>query len=69
MSRVINLLHFKKSKNDNIFNINVKRLILVYNEDINKTYIIFARRFVKKSFFNEESCFRKYNRLTKKLIL
>ena len=57
--RVINLFYFKGSKDDNVFNINVGRSIFVYNGDTSKTYIVFARRFDKRSFFNEGSCFNK----------
>ena len=57
MSRVINLLYFKRNKNDNVFNIDVRRSILVYNDEMryNKTFIVFAKRFVKRSFLNVEN--------------
>ena len=65
MSRVISFLYLKRSKDDNVFNINMKRSILVYNGDTSKTCIVFARRFVKRSFLNEGSYFRKCDCLTK----
>ena len=51
MSRVINFFHFKKSKGDGVFNINMKRSIFVYNSD--------TRCFDKRSFLNKESFFRR----------
>ena len=51
ISRVINLLHFKESKGDDVFNINVRRSILVHNND--------TRCFDKRSFSNRGSFFRK----------
>ena len=52
MSRVINVLYFKKSKDYNVFNIDVNRSIFVYNNDIkcDKTYF---KRFVEKCFRNK----------------
>ena len=75
ISHVINFLYLKESKGDNVFNINVRRSILVHNND---TRYFDKRSFfnknrqsnennnsVRRSFFNEESCFHKCNRLTK----
>ena len=59
MPRVINLLHFKGSKGDDVFNINVRRPILVHSDDTNKTYIVFARRFGRRSFPSGGSCFNR----------
>ena len=80
MSRVVNLLHFKKSKNDCVFNIDMRRSILVHNNDMrdydkrsfsNNRRFSKSRRFngnnsfVRRSFFSGESCFYKCNRLTR----
>ena len=53
MSRLISFLHLKKSKNDNVFNINVRRSILVHNNDI--------KYFDKRSFLNKENKSRRLN--------
>ena len=47
MSRVINFLHFKRSKGDDVFNIDVRRSIFVYNSDM--------RCYIKRTFFNKRN--------------
>ena len=51
MSRIVSFFHFKRNKNDCVFNIDMRRSILVHNND--------TRNYDKRSFFNEESCFNK----------
>ena len=80
MSRVINLFHLKKSKDDCVFNIDMKRSIFVHNNDTrycDKRSFFDNRRFsrnrrfsendsfMRRNFLNEESCFHKCNRLIK----
>ena len=55
MSRIVKVLYFKGSKDNNVFNIDVRRLILVYSDNArcDKTYIVSIRRFARKCFRNK----------------
>ena len=57
MSRIVKLLYFERSKGDCVFNIDMRRSILVHNND--------TRDYDKRSFSNRESFFYKYNHLTR----